>query len=284
MEKETIVLYNYYNYGDIHLSRMLIKGLSEKFKIKFYHKLNHGLFEDMVEIEEHSLSNLKGANPSKSDLGNKVVNTWIGQYDFTYLNSSKCKGCCMETYSLFIKDVLSFYNIEMKDHEYYLPSIDYKKLSDFDAITSSIDSVIGNYEKVIFISNGDVMSNQSTNFDFTPIIKNLASKFPNYIFLITNDIDNKLPNVVYTGNITNRKQDLLYLSYFSTLSNVIIGRSSGPYTFSLVKENLLDENKTLIGFTNIEAESYFYENKKCKFLWSKDYDINNIENIITSNI
>ena len=172
----------------------------------------------------------------------------------------------------------------MKDPEYYLPSIDYKKLSDFDLINSSINSAISNYEKVIFISNGDVKSNQSTNFDFTPIIKNLASKFPNYIFLITNDIDNKLPNVVYAGNITNRKQDLLYLSYFSTLSNVIIGRSSGPYTFSLVKENLLDENKTLIGFTNIAAESYFYENKKCKFLWSNNYEINNIENIITSNI
>jgi hypothetical protein len=284
MEKETIVLYNHYNYGDIHLSRMLIKGLSEKFKIKFYHKLNHGLFEDMAEVEEHSLGNLKGVNSSRSDLGNKVVNTWIGQYGFIYLNSSKCKGCCMETYSLFLKDVLSFYNIEMKDPEYYLPSIDYKKLSDFDTITSSINGVISNYEKVIFISNGDVKSNQSTNFDFTPIIKNLASKFPNYIFLITNDIDNKLPNVVYTGNITNRKQDLLYLSYFSTLSNVIIGRSSGPYTFSLVKENLLDENKTLIGFTNIAAESYFYENKKCKFLWSNNYEINNIENIITSNI
>jgi hypothetical protein len=165
-----------------------------------------------------------------------------------------------------------------------LPSINYEKLSDFESISSLFKNTVKGYEKVIFISNGDVQSKQSLNFDFAPIIRNLSSRFPNYIFLITNDIDNKSSNVIYTGNITNRKQDLLYLSYFSTLSNVIIGRSSGPYTFSLVKENLLDENKTLIGFTNIEAESYFYENKKCKFLWSNNYDINNIENIITSNI
>jgi hypothetical protein len=284
MEKETIVLYNHYNYGDIHLSRMVIKGLSEKFKIKFYHKLNHGLFEDIPEVEEHSLDNLKNFNLSRSDLNNKIVNTWIGQHGFIYLNSSKCKGCCMVTYSLFLRDVFNFYKIPMKDTEYYLPSINYEKLSDFESISSLFKNTVKGYEKVIFISNGDVQSKQSLNFDFAPIIRNLSSRFPNYIFLITNDIDNKSSNVIYTGNITNRKQDLLYLSYFSTLSNVIIGRSSGPYTFSLVKENLLDENKTLIGFTNIEAESYFYENKKCKFLWSNNYDINNIENIITSNI
>lgn len=281
---ETITLYNHYNYGDIFLSRMIIKGLSTKFKINYYHKLKPNLFEDLDNVSEHPNNNLHNYNVSSTNFSGKIINTWIGQKSYKYLLNSEEDGCCFVNYWRMLTEVFNNMGIEIMEPESYLPTVNYQNLSDFDTISKKFHDIIDRYKKVILISNGDVLSQQSSNFDFTPIIKDLSQKHPDYIFLVTKSIKHDSENIVYTSDITNKDPDLLYISYFSTKSNVIIGRSSGPYVSSFVQENILDENKTFIAINNKKCEGYFYKKMKSKFVWTDNYKMKNIKSTIENNI
>lgn len=281
--KDTINLYNHWHYGDIFLSRMLIKGLSKKFKINFYHNLKPGLFKDLDDVKE-IIGVPKNFSLHNSNLENNIVNTWIGQNNMSYINTLDSQGCSFKNYMKLIRDVLNFYKIEIKDEEYYLPEIFYEKLPNISKIKSNFINIKQNFNKCILISNGDVLSRQSINFDFKPIIEKLSYDFPNYLFLITKDIIHNKKNIFYTGNLTNILPDLLYISYFSTLSEVLIGRASSPYTYFVTKENLTNKDKIIISFNNKKSEGYFYENVQPKFVWSNNYDLNNIYLTIKNNI
>jgi hypothetical protein len=263
---------------------MLIKGLSTKFKINYHHKLKGDLFEDLDNVTEFPQDNLSNYHIDQTNLDAKLVNTWIGQQGYKYLTRGNSNGCCFDNYWGFLNDMIRHYGIDMLDQEWYLPSVDYTKLSDFKEISTKFQEKISEYDKIILISNGDVHSRQSMNFNFEPIIIELSKKHPNYLFLVTKNLQYESKNILYTTDLTNREQDLLYISYFSTKCDVIIGRSSGPYVYSLVKENIMDEKKTIISFNNKECEGYFYRGLKSKFVWSNNYDLNNIKTIIENNI
>jgi hypothetical protein len=281
--KETITLYNHFHYGDIFLSRMLIKGLSEKFNIKFYHKLNVGLFDDLDFVEE--IGNIpNNFSLHQTNLEQKIVNTWIGQNHMSYIKNTSVKGCNFDNYFRMIQDVLNYYNIPIREKEYYLPTIYYDKLKDFETIKNNFLDLKNKFEKCILISNGKVLSAQSLNFDFTPILNKLSEKYPKYLFLVTEDISFKKDNIKSTYELTNRIPDLLYISYFSTQSEVCIGRSSGPYTFSMNYDNFMNNQKKFISFNNTESEGFFYNNHKFNFVWSNNYDLGHIYNTINNNL
>ena len=48
------------------------------------------------------------------------------------------------------------------------------------------------------------------------------------------------------------KFDLNEISYLSLFCDTIIGRASGPYVFTQVKENLYNPNKTFLAFTRFK--------------------------------
>jgi hypothetical protein len=281
--KETIHLYNHFHYGDIFLSRMLIKGLSEKFNIKFYHKLNIGLFDDLDFVEE--IGNIPiEFSIHKTNLEKKFINTWIGQNNMSYITNTSVKGCNFDNYFSMIQDILNYYDIPIREKEYYLPTIHYNKLKDFETIRNNFLNIKNKFDKCVLISNGKVLSSQSLNFDFTSIIHKLSETYPNYLFLITEDILVKKNNVKYTYEFTNRIPDLLYISYFSTQSEICIGRSSGPYTFSLNYENFMNDQKKFISFNNNNSEGFFYNNYKFNFVWSNNYNLDHIYDTIFNNL
>jgi hypothetical protein len=65
---------------------------------------------------------------------------------------------------------------------------------------------------------------------------------------------------------------------------VIVGRSSGPHCFTHIKENLLDEKKVYISFTNNKNEGIWYNESIAKQVWTNNYDLNNIYNTINNEI
>jgi len=281
--KETIKLYNHFHYGDIFLARMLIKGLSEKFNIEFYHNLNVGLFNDIEEINEIS-GVPNNFSVHYSNLPENIINTWIGQNGMTYVNNSNSPGCNFDGYYRMITDILNYYKIEVREPEYYLPTINYENLPNFSHIREKFLNVKNKYGKCILISNGPVHSGQSSNFDFSSIVIKLANENPNYLFLTTSKILTDSPNIIYTSDLTNTLPDLLYISYFSTKSNVCVGRASGPYTYYMTYENIYDDSKKIISFNNNINEGFFYKNHKFDFIWSNNFDLQNVYSIINNNI
>jgi len=272
---ETINLYNHGHYGDLFFSRCFIKGLSEKFKINFYHYKPEKMFSDLTYVNEiHQIPNDFLQNSSNLEKGN--VNTWLGVYEYLYIKGPKWY-CSYSRYMKYVKTVLNYYNIPIRDYDYYIPEIEYNNLDNIINLDETFDILKTKYKKIILMCTGAVMSGQSENFNFSPIIDKLSDLFPDVLFLVTsNDIVNK-NNILPTSKFFS---NLLDVSYISKKIDIIVGRSSGPYIYGLTKSNLNDKTKKFICFCGDIEHASFFEYYNCDIIWSNNYEENNIINII----
>ena len=102
-----------------------------------------------------------------------------------------------------------------------------------------------------------------------------------YIFTDHEDIDGS--NVKFTNNIFKDKTvDLFEISYLSKFCDIIIGRNSGPYTYSETYDNYMDNTKTFLSFNTknpeyktIQETMSFDLNLKCKYKTVPILDIHN---------
>jgi len=282
--RNTLYLYNHFHYGDIFTSRSLIKPLLTKFDIIFYHNLNVPLLPDLKGVTE-----IQGIpldfDVNSSDFNQNKINAWIGQSQMKYYHRYE-SGCSLKNYLSFVFEVLDFYDIPKENTEYYLPEIDFNSILKHNEIKSQLENYKNQYKKIVFISNGDVHSGQSFNFNFSPIINILAQHYPEVLFLLSERKNIFLPNVKFTSDITLLTPDLLQISLISTFCDIIIGRASGPFTYSLVKENILDENKKFISFNYNQVEANYYNNLGFNLDWYSNYEpsfiLNTIKNAINS--
>lgn len=272
-----ILLYNEFHNGDLFYSRIFLKMLPPDFKIKYFHNCKNGLFCDLPNVEEFNLNFL---NEYKQKENLQPINTWIGQDNYKFLTSVN-HGCSFENHLFLAKYLAQKINIFTNDDcNEYLPSINYTCIPNYNEISNIIKTLKRDFSHIILISNGDVQSGQSQNFDFSNIIQKLSLQHPKKLFLITNNIDKKNKNVIYTSDITNTTPDLLQIGYISSYCDNIIGRASGPFCFSHTKENLLDSKKIFISFCNNKNEGIFYQKQKSKFAWHNNYSSENIIEIV----
>jgi hypothetical protein len=280
--KDTLHLYNHWHYGDIFTSRTLIKPLLTKFNIIFYHNLNTPLLPDLEGLTE-----IKGIpkdfDMHSSNFNEKKINAWIGQSQMQYFHKFET-GCSLKNYLSFVFEVLDFYNIPKENTEYYFPEVHFSKILKYSEIKSQLENYKTQYKKIVFISNGDVHSGQSSNFDFSPIVTTLGQEHPEVLFLLSENKNISLPNIKFTSDITLLIPDLLQISLISTFCDVVVGRASGPFTYTLVKENILDKNKKFISFNNNQVEANYYNNLGFNLEWHSNYEYNFVLNTIKNAI
>jgi hypothetical protein len=71
----------------------------------------------------------------------------------------------------------------------------------------------------------------------------------------------------------------------SNFCNLIVGKNSGPFVYTLTKENFKNSKTTFISLNKIEEDSLFWNlNSFCKYIWSNNYNENNIISIIEKTI
>jgi hypothetical protein len=103
------------------------------------------------------------------------------------------------------------------------------------------------------------------------VIEYIASKYPNYLAITTHKIDSSLENIKYSGDIIqNEGQDLYEISHLSEFCDLIVGRSSGPFTFTNTKKNFFDPSKKFLCFGASDKVSWNYP-------YGLDEDENNME-------
>lgn len=283
--KKKLKLFNHFHNGDIFFSRMMIQSLSKFYDIEFYHNLNKPLLDDIENLDEiiGIPSYLDPHDHFSKKINDGYINTWLGQGKMIYTHQ-KNQGCTFENHMCVVQDVCNYLGIHMEEVDNYLPVVNFTKLKNYESITEKMMTLRNKFDKIILISNGDVHSSQSVNFDFNPIIDFLIRKFPNFLFLTTQNTNIISENLINTSSITDCFPDLTYITLISTFSDVIVGRTSGPFCFAQCKENLLDDKKTFISFSDTFTEAKFFQNSKCKFIWSNNYAIENIINTIKLNI
>lgn len=279
---ETIELYNHFHNGDIFYSRMLTQSLSEHFKIIYYHNQSKLLFKDVENIKEvFEVPNYMSKYESMND--KKIINTWIGQNGSKYLLGNEL-GCCFSNYIKLVNDVLTSFNIEIKNNVEYLPTIKFENLKNYDSILKEIEILKKIFKKIILVSNGKVNSGQSQNFDMSNILIKLSNFNKDCLFLVTENFENNYENIINVSSLTKLNDDLLEIGFISKYCDVIIGRASGPYCFTHTKENLLNTKKTFISICNNNNEGIWFSESKAKQVWTNNYDFENIFNIINYEI
>lgn len=273
---ENVYFYNNYHNGDVFYSKEFVKDIKSKIGKNHYYIHNN----DFSILKDIDIEQIRKPTPKNEisvlQIENDIyINTWIGQQQSKYLSS----GCNLNAnYNIFC-DIYEQLNIEINQIEYYIPSVDFQKVQ-----TLNIDNFINQNKKYILICNNNVHSGQSENFNFDPFIDYLSTVYPDLMFIISNNTNLNKNNVFNFSNIGGITNNLLEISYISTKCDVIIGRASGPYCFTHIKENIKNPNKNFIGFSYGEAESKWVSDNNCqaKQYWSNNFDELSIKNFINN--
>lgn len=273
-----IILYNNFHNGDIFFSRFIVNMILEKFpelKISYKHGQKKGLLRDYNNIVEEPLDNYCNMEDTVKIVDSSLyINTWYGQDNRKIMQMGG--GTTLETVNIIINNILNFINEKLTFNKVDIyPSVYFSNLK-IDYIPK-----YGN----ILICNDDSMSGQSNNIDLISTIIQLSKKYKNNIFYVTKKIDFYSDNIFYVDDIFQNRPNLLEISYISNYSSIIIGRCSGPYSFCMTKQNILDEHKTLIAicgdYLNGIWDRNFY---KCNYLHLPTNNISEIQFVIETEI
>lgn len=268
MKFSKVVFVNYFHNGDLHVSRGFVRAIMKKFPSLSYaysHTCNKEILKDIPGlgfVPKAKLPKLPTGYGS-AIVGNTLyLNTWYGAYKSKHNGST---GIAFDALYGVFNHHLTHFNTTMAevepDPKKLFPTIDFSKLKT-DHIKKFIDTSKETYKKHILISNGNALSGQAANFPFAPVINALVKLCPKHMFIYTNADPKikKAPNVRFSGDIIGKKGgDLNENGYLSTLCDVIVGRTSGVYTFSMIQDNMFErDNLKMISFSNIGDDSGNY--------------------------
>lgn len=295
-----IYFYNAWHNGDLHVSRSFVRYIMKHIKADSYNYYHPNLNKILQDIDGLNQIPFKKSNIDLNDgrgyfkKGNDYyINTWYGSYDFKYLFGEDMTIFCL--YNIFKKTLKELFKFNIDpDPVKFFAKIDYSK---FD-VKDIDDFILKDNRKKVLICNNTVESFQSNNFDFNPIIRDLADKQPNILFVITNIMNNVIlekDNIIYCNTILPKIYDnnLNEISYISRFCDIIVGRYSGPQSFAGTYDNYLDPTKTFISFVTLgKPNRYGYgdcsfgsslllpQEKRAKFVYSGNFKSKSIINII----
>jgi hypothetical protein len=294
-----VVFFNYYHNGDIHLSRGLLRQVMQKVHqinpdVQFYysHRNTPDLLADInITFDPFGLSIIRNDHAGIVGVGDTVyINTWYGQQQFRYMNAY---GISFDTLYLAFneacKQIWGFSLEEIsQDPGVFFPWIDYSKyqINNVNAWLSS------NSSKKIFISNGDTLSGQAHNFDLTSLALDVARNHTDKTFILSNKTGATVPsNVLWSSDIIGRGGcDLNENGFITEHCDVIIGRSSGTFTFAQTQNNYLKRQCKILNFSNLvpKKPGYYWldtllQDKMtytANIITTYDSDMNNIRGLI----
>lgn len=288
---ETIVFFSEANNGDTHIVRSYVRDIMLKLPHYSYkYKQNKSVTYSFLLDDIDGLQPYVGTTetPSNSSLilntetKTLYISTWVGQRNYEFFGNvmgNRADHVSFHIVHNVFTSIYRFLDIPINGVYEYIPTVY------FDGInTSEVNTLVSKLptdKKLILVSNNDVKSGQSENFDFDLVFSQVTSE--DTIFLFTNPTKLKRDNIIHIGDYISFP-NLNKISYLSTFCDVIIGRSSGPYTFSIIKENLFNPNKTFVCFTygKIIGTGLYDGEYSCKYVWSDDFSTTNVVTIIKS--
>lgn len=264
---KSIVLYNNYNNGDIHFSREFVKffvkyaNANNKPAFITHSKCCSGLLSDInAPYAAYDCSAIDGHTFHLAEDGTLFINTWMGQSSLKWCYYPRSlPGCTLDNnYRMFSSTLRDLgWGVSLSPIAEYIPEIDYSKYP-----IGNLESRIQK-DKNIFIANGDCKSTQAVNFNFEPMINDLARKHPSCRFFVTEKINTDASNIIDANSLFDTTVDgvmrsnLNELSYLSSLCDIVVGRGSGPFCFAITKQNMLNPNKSFLGFGNKPQEIHW---------------------------
>lgn len=286
-----IAFYNHFHNGDIFTSREYIRQIATSLPdadLVYFHRNGPKILQDLVRYEA---MNENYPSNQRFFLMNDTlyINTWIGVYSESFFPQGPyffdagvdyVSLTNMWSYIFAAINQVFKVNLRIGYRDQYIPTIDYTM---FDC--SKVDSFTKNNANIVFISNGPPMSGQSFDSTMENEMKMMANQFKDLTFVYTHPISDAHSNMIYSGDITGEKHDLVELSYLSRSAKLIIGKNSGPFIYATVKENMIDKSKTFLQFNKEDRDSLFYAMPyKCNYTFVGPQYWNNAEHFMITHI
>ena len=249
-------------------------------------------------------------------------NTW---YCADYKKCFTYYGCSLKTMHCVFSDFYDIFGLKISENLLdYLPKINYMEYN-IEKINNHFSTKNKN-KKNIFISTSYPRSDQAPTDSLVEMIITISEKYKNCDFYITDNVVSR-DNVFYTGNILYEQKfnietqsdlissypmgeyphcgssdnkcrnykntiDLIECSYFSTFCDVIIGKSTGTYSYSLVDQNIKNNKTKFVGICSLSLASaglhsiindkFYSDTKSIEYNLQKNVDL--ISNVIEEKI
>jgi hypothetical protein len=158
-------------------------------------------------------------------------------------------------------DVFKELNLEMRgDFMHYLPKVHWDHY-DLEESKEYVNRICN--KRLFLFCNGQQQSQQSSMGNMRDIVFTLATENPNCEFLLTDELDFDLPNVTYAGTAHRNMNasnvifgpmimgSLNKIAWISQRAELIVGKNSGPFTFSHFEDNINNPNKTFLCFSHV---------------------------------
>lgn len=279
-----IYFYNTCHNGDIHYSREFIKDIMNKIQDDFcyLHNNNKLILNDIENLKYNNLHFKsfiyeKGYPESITKKNDDIfINTWIGQNHMIYAGKYGCT--LLANYEMY-KNIYNMLNIILeKDMEFYNPSIDFSK---FD-IKLTEHKILKDSKLKILICNNIPIALPFKSIDLNIVADELSSKFKDVLFILTNDSNLNKENIIHMTELTGVGKsyhsrgienkisvfNLIDISYLSLFCDIIVGKPSGPFCFTHIKDNLNDKNKVFVTCSETVNKVVWYENTISKVIIS----------------
>ena len=273
---ENVYFYNHFGNGDIFESLEFVKEWMEILGDRNYFYGHGKPPKILLEISEiMSMDVTDEMQPMRAihfndETKSMFINTWIGR-DSRYVLPGI--GVVVERLWRMHNDMLASVGCRplTKPIMEYVPSLNYSLYPDCQYVDYWLQTEARN-RRLWLIDNGNVQSSQAFNFDFRPIIEEVAKEQYDDFFITTHPTGLSLPNVWGTQEIIRSKDgfDLPEVSFLSRWVNGSIGRNSGPHVYTQVRENWMDDQYRFLSFTYKRDAAYFVLNQPilAKKYWS----------------
>jgi hypothetical protein len=272
---ENVYFYNHYGNGDIFESLEFVKEWMEILGDRNYFYAHGKLPKIVRELpvesmgvtdEMHAMKAIDFNDETKS----MFINTWIGR-DGRYVLPGI--GVVVERLWRMHNDMLTSIGCRplTKQIMEYVPNLNYELYPDCENVEMWMRAE-AKHRRLFLIDNGNVQSNQAKNFDFNPIIEEVAKQQHDDFFITTHPTSFTRSNVWSTSDVIRSRDgfDLPEVSFLSRFVDGSIGRNSGPHVYTQVRDNWMDENYKFLSFTYKQEASYFVLNQPvlAKKWWS----------------
>ena len=248
MQFNTIVFFNHWHYGDLFSTRGLVTDIQSQLpelNYQYIHSKNARSTQDLAsspdaETCRQMLSHLPMHQRVAHSEDTLFINTWVGAYQGLWPNTHPSYIDHRKIYAELYRTLSQSYNIDLKLQQIwdYVPDYDLNKID-----TVHIEQFIIDKKRTHLFCNGQVQSTQSSMGNMATIINTLAEKYPDNTFIVTESFPSSASNIYFTNDIFQKDCDICDIGMLSHRCDTIVGKNSGPFTYSSTNKNLNSDKK-----------------------------------------
>jgi hypothetical protein len=261
-----ICFYNRWHNGDVFSGKGYMQDLIRQLPdIEFSHSQVNKIktMGDMpfthLPIDQIPVTDSHRVSASEDTI---YINTWVGGYkDFMFPNEEHANYPMLNRMWMYIYDRVAWYLDRPIEHTTNLfaliPTTDWSKFNIAPAL-----AWLEGKGRIALFCNGIAQSSQSQLGTMGEIIKNLAQIHPDVSFVCTTKFSTEwfpyTSNIYFTDDIFAEVEggDLNEIGFLSTKAELIVGKNSGPFMFSHVRENIANPNQAFLSLSHRPSDSY----------------------------